>query len=88
MGCNVLEATNYPGQPGILESPGVVPHCLEPAMHDLVEHNPLIGAYRTFNHWTVDVSYDGMTSKHTMKTRHNFKQLRFMSAENLKNSEK
>ncbi len=42
-------------------------------MHDLVEPNHLIETYRTYNHWTVDVPYDGMASKHTMKTRHNFK---------------
>lgn len=85
MNCTILEATDCAGRSGIPEGPGVVPYCLEPAMHDLVEPNHLVETYRTCNHWTVDVSYDGMASKHMLKTRHDFKQLRFMSAENMKN---
>src|SRR5688572_2272117 len=50
MGCNVLEATDDTGRPGIRESPGVILYCLEPAMQDLMEQHTLIGTYRTCSH--------------------------------------
>jgi hypothetical protein len=59
MDYTVLEATNYAGRPGIPESPGAAPYCLEPAMRDLVERNNVIGTYRTCIHEAVDVPYGG-----------------------------
>ena len=50
-----------------------------------MESNHLIATYRTCTHWTIDVSYDAVTSKHMLKTHHNIKQLRCMPAEQLKN---
>jgi hypothetical protein len=57
MDCTVLETTTYTGGHGIPEIPGASPYCLEPAMHDLVERNNVIGIYRTCIHGAVDVSY-------------------------------
>lgn len=57
MNCTVLEATSYTGRPKIPESQGAIPYCLEPAMHDLVERNTVIGTYRTCIHGAVDVPY-------------------------------
>jgi hypothetical protein len=80
MDCNVLEETDYAGLPGIRERPGAVPYRPGPAMCDLVEQSDLIGTYQTCIHWTVHVPYGGVASKHMLKTRHNIKQLRCMSA--------
>ena len=57
MDCVVLEAFDYADQPGTVESIGVVPYRLEPAMYDLVEQSDLTVPYRSCIHRTVHVSY-------------------------------
>ena len=53
----MLGAFDYADQPGILESIGVIPYRLEPAICDLVEQSDLIAPYRSCIHRTVHLSY-------------------------------
>jgi hypothetical protein len=57
MGYDVLDVFDYADQSGILETIGVVPYRLEPAICDLVEQSDLIVLYRTGIHRTVHLSY-------------------------------